>query len=83
MQIFYQQTSLPRIKQSSLIPKGHDATFDITFERKEFVSGEFYYPAKMLIEHIDIIIESRKFIKEGKTIAWEEFYKNHAPKRRK
>lgn len=52
-------------------------TYTLTMDKKDLTKSFI-----TLAEHISIITESRKLIKEGKTLTWEEFEKEDEQKRK-
>ncbi len=77
-------TRITKVKESSMIPGDLNNTFQIIFGSGEVDQRPYRDSAKLLQEHIEIIAESRKMIKEGKTITWKEFLtKNEGRKKRR
>lgn len=84
IQQFQDQTkSMPKPKKSSVIPSNYSQTFVINFTRDVIGKNEFNNQAKILAEQIETIEESRKLIREGQTMTWNEFRKVHEARRRK
>lgn len=60
---------------------GKNAYYVIEIDKSKAVSGEIHNIAKLLVEHMDIIEDSREQIKHGNTVTWDEFKKTNTKKR--
>lgn len=68
---------MPKAQSTTVSPKKYAVKFLLTPFPKV---SDFKDKAKLLVEHMEIIAESRSLIKQGKTITWKEL-KNEAKKR--
>lgn len=66
---------MPSVKQTAVVPSDFHVQFTITPFPK--ISENYKETVRLLVEHMDIVAESRKLIAEGKTIKWEDFQKQH------
>lgn len=77
---------LPQIESSRVTSSGlkidfhggKDAYYELKVGESSAISGEMHDIAKLLVEHMDIIEDSRMQIKKGNTITWDEIKKTHA-----
>ena len=84
------QTSIPTVEASKATTSGLRVDFGngknthyiLKIGNNNAVSGEMHDIAKLLVEHMDIVEDSRKQIKQGNTVTWDEFKKNRKKDRK-
>ena len=80
---------LPKVKDIDTTSGGgkiefvpHQSSYIIKIFRNPPILGNTKKFAEVLAEHMDIIEESRKEIKNGNTMSWSDFVNSHGSKKK-
>ncbi|MDO8269979.1 MAG: hypothetical protein Q7T54_04905 [Candidatus Levybacteria bacterium] len=71
-----EESSLPQVTSKNTFPNYYQLTFISTGSHDNSITIK--QQAKLLVEHMDIITESRNLIKQKKVITWDELLEKDA-----